>query len=134
MCDASNFEIGAAFSQSPKVSTKMNLISSNSRLFTQTELELFTLMRECTAIKYTMTDYEILILVSKHQTVLFTDHRPIIFLFTQKPNENHRIHRFQFIQRKFPNLHLVSETNFGLLKIFTIHMQQFEQKFYTAIA
>ena len=57
----------------------MNLISANSRLFTQAELRLSTLMRECTAIVYTLTEYEFLILGSKHPTVLFTDHKPIIF-------------------------------------------------------
>ena len=75
----------------------MNLISANSRLFTQAELRLSTLMRECTAIIYTLTEYEFLILGSKHPTVLFTDHKPIIFLFTQKTNPNHRVYRFQLI-------------------------------------
>ena len=52
-------------------------------------------MRECTAILYTLTEYEFLTLGSKHATVLFTDHKPIIFLFTQKSNPNHRVYRFQ---------------------------------------
>ena len=65
MCDASNFSIGAAFLQSHNGTNKMNLISANSRLFTQAELRLSTLMRECTAIKYTLTEYEFLILGSK---------------------------------------------------------------------
>ena len=47
MCDASN---------------KTNLISANSRLLTQAELRLSTLMGECTAIFYTLTEYEFLIL------------------------------------------------------------------------
>ena len=76
MCDASNFGIGAH-----NGTTKMNLISANSRLFTQAELRLSTFMRECKAITYTLTEYEFLILGSKHSTVLFTDHKPIIFLF-----------------------------------------------------
>ena len=62
---------------------------------TQAELRLPTLMRECTAIKYTLTEHKFLILGSKHPTVLFTDHKLIIFLFTQKSNPNHRIYRFQ---------------------------------------
>ena len=108
MCDASNFGIGAALLQSHSGTNKMNLISVNSRLFTQAELRLSTLMRECTAIKYTLTEYEFLILLgSKHPTVLFTDHKPIIFLFTQKSNANHRVYRFQLILMKFPNLHIV---------------------------
>ena len=107
MCDASNFGIGASLLQSHNGTNKMNLIAANSRLFTQAELRLSTLMRECTAIIYTLTEYEFLILRSKHPTVLFTDHKPIIFLFTQKSNPNHRVNRFQLILMKFPNLHIV---------------------------
>ena len=106
MCDASNFGIGAALLQSHSGTNKMNLIPANSRLFTQAELRLSTLMRECTAIIYTLTKYEFLILGSKHPTVLFKDHKPIIFLFTQKSNLNHRVDRFQLILMKFPNLHI----------------------------
>ena len=107
LCDASNFGIGAALLQSHSGTNKMNLISANSRLFTQAELRLSTLMRECTAIIYTLTEYEFLILGSKHPTVLFTDHKLIIFLFTQNSNPNHRVYRFQLILMKFPNLHIV---------------------------
>ena len=85
----------------------MNLISANSRLFTQAELRLSTLMRGCRAIIYTLTEYEFLILGSKHPTVLFTDHKPIIFLFTQKSKPNQGVYRFQLILMKFPNLHIV---------------------------
>ena len=94
MCDASNFGIGAALLQSQKGSNKMNLISANSRLFSQADLRLSTLMRECTSLIYTLTEYEFSILEFKHPTVLFTDHKPIIFLFTQKSNSNHRVYRF----------------------------------------
>ena len=52
-------------------------------------------------------EYEFLILRSKHPTVLFTDHKPIIFLFTQKSNPNHRVSRFQLTLMKFPNIHIV---------------------------
>ena len=102
MWDASNFGIGVAILQSHSGTNKMNLISANSRLFTQAELRLSTLMRECTAIKYTLTEYEFLILRSKHPTVLFTDYKPIIFLFTQKSNPNHRVYKFQLILMNFP--------------------------------
>ena len=63
----------------------MILISANSRLFTQAELRQSTLMRDCTATIYTLTEYVVLISSfyihqSKHPSVLFTDHKPIIFL------------------------------------------------------
>ena len=107
MCDASNFGIGAALLQSHSGTNKMNLISANSRLFTQAELRLSTLIRECTAIIYTLTEYEFPILGPKHSTVLFTDHKPIKFFFSQKSNPNHRVYRFQLILMKFLNLHIV---------------------------
>ena len=56
MCDASNFGIGAALLQPHSGINKMNFTSANSRLFTQAELRLSTLMRECTALIYTLTD------------------------------------------------------------------------------
>ena len=62
MGDASNFGIGAALLQSHNGINKINLISANSHLFTQAELRLSTLMRECTAIIHTLTEYEILII------------------------------------------------------------------------
>ena len=107
MCNTSNFGIGAALLQSHSETNKMNLISANSRLFTQAELRLSTLMRECTAIIYTLTEYEFLMLESKHPTVRFTDHKPIMFLFTKKSHPSHRVYRFQLFLMKFPILHIV---------------------------
>ena len=107
MCDASKFGIGAALLQSRNETIKINLISAKSRLFTQAELRISTLMRECTAIICTFTEYEFLILGSKHPTVLFTENKPIIFLFTQKSNPSHIVYRFHIILLKFLNLHIV---------------------------
>ena len=98
---------GAALLQSHSGTNKMNLISANSRLFTQAELRLSTLMRECKAIIHKLRKYEFLILGSKHPAVLFTDHKPIIFLFTQKSKPNHKVYRFQLILVKFLNLHIL---------------------------
>ena len=52
-------------------------------------------MREYTAIIYTLKGNGLLIFGSKHLTVSPTDHKPIIFIFTQKPNANHRVYRIQ---------------------------------------
>ena len=84
MCDASNFEIGAAFLQSHNGTNKMNLTTANSRPFTQAELRLSTLMRECTAMINTLTEYKFLKFGSKHPTVLFTDHKFLIFSINTK--------------------------------------------------
>ena len=83
MCDALYFGIGAALLQSNKITNKRNFMSANSRLFTQVEHRFSTFMRECSATKHTLTEYDILILGSKHPTVLFTDHKSKVFLFTR---------------------------------------------------
>ena len=105
--DASNTGIGAALLQQHPTEKKMKLISANSRLFTPIEMRLSTLIRECSAIIFALTEYEFLLTGSKHPIVLFTDHKPIIYLFTQKNKPNHRVYRFQLILMKFPNLHII---------------------------
>ena len=80
MRDASNFGIGAAFLQSNYGTNKMNLISAKSRLFTQADFRLSTVMRECTIIVYTLIESELLILGSEHPTILVTDLKSIVFL------------------------------------------------------
>ena len=54
--------MGAALLQSHKGKNKINLISANSKLFTQAELRLYTLIRVCTAIVPTLTEYDIFLL------------------------------------------------------------------------
>ena len=103
MCDVFNFGAGAVLLQSHNRTNKLNLISANLRLLTQVKLKLSTFMRECTAIIYTLTEYKFSILGSKHPTVLFTDHKPIVFLFTQKSNPNHIVYRSELILMKFSN-------------------------------
>ena len=91
LCDASNFGIGAIFLQSHKATNQMNLIWANLWL------RLSILMRKCTVIKNILTEFEFLILGSKHSTVLFTDQKTIIFLFTRKSKPNYKVYRFQLI-------------------------------------
>ena len=89
--DASNTGIGAALLQQHPTLKKMRLGSANSRLFTPIEMRLSTLIRECLAIIFALTEYEFLLTGSNHPILLFTDHKPIIYLFTQKNKSNHRV-------------------------------------------
>ena len=107
LSDSSNARIGAALLQQHPTENKIILISANSRLFTPNEMRLSTLIGECSAIFFALTDYEFLITGSEHPIVLFSDHKPIIYLFTQKNKPNHRVYRFQLILMKFPNLHII---------------------------
>ena len=69
----------------------MELVSAISRLFSTTELRLSTILRECSAIIYALLEYEFLIQESQHPIISYADHKPILFLFTQKNKPNHRV-------------------------------------------
>ena len=105
--DAFNTGIGAALLQQHPTENKMKLISANSRLFTPIETRLSTLIRECSAIIFALTEYEFLLTGSEHPIILFSGHKPIIYLVTQKNKPNHIVYRFQLILMKFPNLHII---------------------------
>ena len=85
----------------------MELVSANSRLFFTTELRLSTILRECSAIIYAHSEYEFFIQGSQHPIILYTDHKPKLFLFTQMNKPNHRVYKFQLILMNFPNLNIV---------------------------
>ena len=98
---------------------KKELVSANSRLFLTTEHRLPTILRECSAVIYALSEYEFLIQGSRHPIKIYTDHKPILFLFTQKNKPNHRVYKFQLILMKIPNLHIVwtEGKNFSLLDL-----------------
>ena len=104
LTDASNTGIGAALLQQHPTEKRMRLISSNSRLLTPIEMRLSTLIRKCSAVTFALTEYEFLLTGSNHPITLFTYHKPIIYLFTQKNNPIHRVYRFQLILMRFPNI------------------------------
>ena len=83
LCDASNYGIGAALLQKDQFGKK-ELVSANSRLFSTTELRLSTILRERSAIKYALSEYEFFIQGSEHPIILYTNVKPILFLFTEK--------------------------------------------------
>ena len=89
MCDASNFNIGAALLQYHNGTNKMKIISVNSRLFTQAELRLSILLREGTAIPYTLTKYEFLILGTSNSFIYRSQTYHISFYTKNK--SNHRV-------------------------------------------
>ena len=73
--DASNTGIGAALlQQRPTTEKKMRLVSAISRLFTTIEMRLSTLIRECSAIIFALTDRSFIPLLRRtNQTTEFTD-------------------------------------------------------------
>ena len=64
----------------------MQTISYSSRILTTKEQKLSTYDRDLCAISFALSQYELLIIGSKFPITIFTDHNPILFLFTRKFN------------------------------------------------
>ena len=88
LCDASNYGFGAALLQKNQFG-KMEVALADSRLFSAAELRLSTILIECSAIICALSEYGFLIQRSKHPINFYRDHKPILFLFTQKNKTNH---------------------------------------------
>ena len=56
---------------------------------------------------YALSEFEFLIQGSQHPILLYTDHKTIPFLFTQKNKPNHRVNKGQLILKELPNLNVI---------------------------
>ena len=104
--DASLAGAGAVLFQ-PNSNNRMQVISYNSRIFSTQEQKLSTYDRELCAVIFALNTYEFIIIGSKFQITLFTDHNPLLFLFTRKGNLTLRQSKAQMLLTKFFNLRIV---------------------------
>ncbi|MCP4485250.1 MAG: hypothetical protein GY823_11910, partial [Flavobacteriaceae bacterium] len=104
-CDSSNVGVGAILIQ--EFPHGKRILSFNSRIFNEAEQKLPTLSRELTAIIFALETYEHLIIGSPHPIYVFTDHKPILYLWAKKGQLTHRFFRYQQIFTKFQNLQIV---------------------------
>ena len=104
--DASLIGLGAVLFQ-PKSKNKMQIISYNSRILTTQEQKLSTYDREFCSITFALSQYEFIIIGSKFPITIFTDHNPILFLFTRKGNLTPRQYKAQMLITKFSNLQII---------------------------
>ena len=66
-----------------------------------------TLHRELAGIIFALQTYEHLIIGSKFPIYVFSDHRPLLFLWARKGQLNHKFFRYQMIITKLQNLRIV---------------------------
>ena len=72
-----------------------NHIEASTKYFFHTSrIRLSTLTKENTAELYTLTEDENSILLSNYPIVIFTDHKPFIFLFTLQSNPSQKLNGF----------------------------------------
>ena len=85
----------------------MQVISYNSRVLTTQEQKLSSYDRKLCAIIFALSQYEFMIIGSKFPITFFTDHNPILFLFTRLGNLTPRQYKAQMLLTKFSNLQII---------------------------
>ena len=75
----------------------MQIISYNSRISTTQEQKLSTYDRELCAITFALSQHEFIIIGSIFPITIFTDHNPILFVFTRKGNLTPRHYKAQML-------------------------------------
>ena len=85
----------------------MQIISYNSRILTTQEQKLSTYDRELCAITFALSQYEFITIGSNFPITVFTDHNPILFLFTRKCNLTPGQYEAQMLLTKFSNLQII---------------------------
>ena len=104
--DASIVGVGAVLFQ-PNEVNKMKVISYNSKIFSPQEQKLSTYDRELAGVIFALRAYEPYMIGTKYPITLFTDHGPILYLFTRKGNLTPRQYTAQMIFTRFPNLRII---------------------------
>ena len=85
----------------------MQVLSYTSRIFTTQEQKSLTYNRELCAITFALSQYEFIIIGSIFSITLFTDHNPILFLFTRNGNLTTRQNEAQMLLTKFSNVQII---------------------------
>ena len=98
--------LGAVLFQ-PTSNNKLQVISYNSRILITQEQKLSTYDRELCAVTFALTVYEFIIIGSKFPITLFTDHNPLLFLFTRKGILTPRQYKAQILLTNFSNLRTI---------------------------
>ena len=104
--DASLIGLGAVSFQ-PNTHNKMLVVSYNSRILTTQEQKHSTYDRKLCAITFALSQYEFTIIGSKFPITIFTDHNPILILFTRKGNLTPRQYKAQMLLTKFFTLQII---------------------------
>ena len=66
---------------------KMELVSVNARLFSTNEFQLSTIFQRMFCKNLCTLRIEFLIQGSQHRIILYTDHKPILFLAHKRTNQ-----------------------------------------------
>ena len=93
--DASSIGVGSILVQ--EFATGKRIISFNSRVYTKDEQKMSTTTRELCGVISALQTYEHYIISSPHPVYLYTDHKPLLYLWGRRGKLSHQIFRYQVV-------------------------------------
>ena len=103
--DASSIGVGSILVQ--EFPTGKRIVSFNSRVYTKDEQKMSTTARELCGLIFALQTYEHYIIGSPHPVYLYTDHKPLLYLWGRRGKLSHRFFRYQLVISQFQNLKII---------------------------
>ena len=103
--DASSIGVGSILVQ--EFPTGKRIVSFNSRVYTKDEQKMSTTARELCGVISALQTYEHYIIGSPHPVYLYTDHKPLLYLWGRRGKLSHRFFRYQLVISQFQNLKII---------------------------
>ena len=103
--DASSIGVGSILVQ--EFPEGKRIVSFNSRIYTKEEQKMSTTARELCGVISALQTYEHYLIGSPHPVYVYTDHKPLMYLWGRRGKLSHRFFRYQLVISQFQNLKII---------------------------
>ena len=103
--DASSIGVGSILVQ--EFPEGKRIVSFNSRIYTKEEQKMSTTARELCGVISALQTYEQYLIGSPHPVYVYTDHKPLMYLWGRRGKLSHRFFRYQLVISQFQNLKII---------------------------
>ena len=103
--DASSIGVGSILVQ--EFPERKRIVSFNSRIYTKEEQKLSTTARELCGVTSALQTYEHYLIGSPHPVYVYTDNKPLMYLWGRRGKLSHRFFQYQLVISQFQNLRII---------------------------
>ena len=103
--DASSIVVGSILVQ--EFPEGKRIVSFNSRIYAKEEQEMSTTARELCGVISALQTYEHYLIGSPHPVYVYTDHKPLMYLWGRRGKLSHRFFRYQLVISQYQNLKII---------------------------
>ena len=103
--DASSIGVGSILVQ--EFPEGKRIVFFNSRIYTKEEQKMSTTERELCGVISALQTYEHYLIGSLHHVYVYTDHKPLMYLWGRSGKLSHRFFRYQLVISQFQNMKII---------------------------